>query len=676
MAGLRPDMQHPITAGALCGKVSRYLDAVNGPDRLLHPLRRVGPKGSGEFVRIGWEEAIARVATGLERSLAQAGPESILPYYFAGTMGLVQGWTLGPRLFRHLGASRLLTTICSAAYTSAAQHTLGASVGYDPEDLEHARLILLWGMNPLNSAVHQWKFISRARAQGAHVVAIDPIRTDSAARCDQHIAPLPGTDGALALGLMRAVVDAGAEDRPWLEAHTVGWPSLEARLTDWPVERAAEICGLDVAVVRSLGSRLAETRPTAIRVGLGLQRHGGAGAACRAILAIPALTGDWRHVGGGVVGSTGGLQPFAVDETVEPADMPAPPARSVNMSRVGEALTTLDDPPILAMVVFNANPAASNPNQRLLREGLEREDLFTVVLEQRLTDTSDYADVVLPVTMQPEHLDLSGAYGHLYVQWNEPAVAPPGECLPNTEVFRRIARALGLTHPRLYDSDEEIARQLLDTPHARRRGLSVESLRQHGWQRGGPFDRGGAPYANGGFPTPSGKVELWSQRLETTELDPLIGYTPPHEIGDPDLARRYPLVLMAPAGRFFLNSTFGSIKFHQDRMGPPVVHLNPDDARVRRLADGDQIRVFNSRGSFMAEVLIDDAPRPGVAFLYKNHWPKLLGGRVNSNQTTPERDADMGGSPTFHDNRVEVEAVRVGGPAAQELALPGSLRGI
>ena len=406
MTRLRPDMQHPITAGALCGKVSRYLDAVNGPDRLLHPLRRVGPKGSGAVVRIGWDEAIERVAAGLQRSLDQAGPESILPYYFAGTMGLVQGWTLGPRLFRHLGASRLLTTICSAAYTAAAQHTLGASVGYDPEDLAHARLVLLWGMNPLNAAVHQWKFISQARARGAHVVAIDPIRTDSAARCDEHVAPLPGTDGALALGLMRAVLDAGAADRPWLAAHTVGWPSLEERLADWPVERAAEICGLDVGVVRSLGSRLAETRPTAIRVGLGLQRHGGAGAACRAILAIPALTGDWRHVGGGVVGSTGGLQPFALDQTVEPADMPAPPARSINMSRVGEALSALDNPPILAMVVFNANPAASNPNQRLLRKGLEREDLFTVVLEQRLTDTAGYADVVLPVTMQPEHLDL------------------------------------------------------------------------------------------------------------------------------------------------------------------------------------------------------------------------------------------------------------------------------
>jgi anaerobic selenocysteine-containing dehydrogenase len=654
---LRGDRQHPFTAGALCGKVNRYLDAVYDPDRLLHPLGRVGPKGEGRFERITWDEAIARTVEGLRAALDRHGPEAILPYYYAGTMGRIQGWTLGPRLFRALGASRLLLNLCSGAASAANDATLGAPVGYDPEDVVHSKLLILWGTNPLNANVHQWKFVLEARRRGAHLVAIDPIRTDSAARCDEHVALLPGTDAALALGLMRAVVDSGTADRDWLDRHTVGWPALEERLGDWPVERAAQVCGLEVAVVRGLGERLAATRPTAIRVGLGLQRHGGAGAAVRAILAIPAVTGDWRHVGGGALSLTSGHFPYDTAAVVSPPDLLQPPARTLNMSRLGEALTTLDEPPVTAMVVFGANPAASNPNQNSVRQGLARDDLFLAVLEQRLTDTTDYADVVLPVTMQPEHMDLFGAYGHLYVAWNEPAIPAPGECLPNTEVFRRIARALGLEHPRLYDSDLELGRQLLDTDACRERGITLELLRERGWLRASGFDVGTAPFANGGFPTASGKVELWSERLAAQGLDPLVGYVPPHEIVDGELAERYPLVLMAPAGRFFLNSTFASIGWHRSKMGPVQVHLHPEDAEARGLADGDEIRVRNDRGSFLARALVDDAARPGVAFLFKSHWPKLVEGGANANATTPERDADLAGAPTFHDNRVEIEPV-------------------
>lgn len=654
---LRGDRDHPFTAGALCGKVNRYLDAVYAPDRLLHPLRRVGRKGEGRFERISWDEALAEVAEGLQGAIDRHGPESLLPYFYAGTMGRIQGWSLGPRLFRHLGASRLLTNLCSGAASAAAAVTLGGSVGYDPEDLVHARLVLLWGMNPLNANVHQWKFLLEARERGAHVVAIDPLRSESAARCDEHVAPLPGTDAALALGLMRAVLDEGVEDRDYLDRYTVGWPQLEERLAEWPVERAADVCGLDVDVVRRLGHRLAGTRPTAIRVGLGLQRHGGAGAAVRAILSIPALTGDWRHVGGGALAMTSGHMPYADSELVAPAGMPAPKGRVVNMSRLGDALTELADPPVAAIVVFNANPAASNPNQNRVRCGLARDDLFTVVLEQRLTDTTDFADIVLPVTMQPEHADLYGAYGHMYVAWNEPAIEPPGECLPNTEVFRRLAAALGLEHPRLFDSDVELARQLLDTDACRERGITLETLRERGWMRAAGFPRGVAPFAEGGFPTPSGKVELWSETLAARGQDPLVGFVPPHEVLDEELAARYPLVLMAPAGRFFLNSTFGSIDWHRGKMGGIRVHVHPDDAAARGLEEGDGIRIFNDRGAFVGQVTIDDAARPGVAFLHKSHWPKLVEGGTNANATTPDRDADMGGAPTFHDNRVEIEPV-------------------
>jgi anaerobic selenocysteine-containing dehydrogenase len=654
---LRGDRDHPFTAGALCGKVNRYLDAVYGPDRLMHPLRRTGRKGEGRFEQISWEDALERVAAGLQRAIDEHGPESILPFYYAGTMGRIQGWTLGQRLFRHLGASKLLANLCSGAASEACDVTLGGSVGYDPEDIVHANLVILWGTNPLNANVHQWKFLLEARERGAHIVAIDPIRSESAARCHEHIAPLPGTDAALALGLMRAVVDHGAADRDWLERYTIGWPELEARLADWPVERAAQTCGLDVDVVAALGRRLAETRPTAIRVGLGLQRHAGAGAAIRAILSIPAVTGDWRHVGGGVLAMTSSHFPYSVPPVVKPADMPAPPARTINMSRLGEALTELDDPPVAAMVVFNANPGASNPNQNRVRRGLAREDLFTVVLEQRLTDTTDFADVVLPVTMQPEHRDIFGSYGHLYLAWNEPAIGAPGECLPNTEVFRRLARAMGLTEPRLFDSDLELARQLLDTDACRERGITLERLRERGWMRAAGFSRGTAPFAEGGFPTESGKVELVSERLAAKGQDPLVGYVAPHEVLDEELAGRFPLVLMAPAGRFFLNSTFASIDWHRRKMGPIEVHLHPHDATARGLVDGDGIRIFNDRGEFLGQALIDDAARPGVAFMYKSHWPKLVEGGANANATTPEHDADMAAAPTFHDNRVEIARV-------------------
>jgi anaerobic selenocysteine-containing dehydrogenase len=652
---LRGSREHPFTAGALCGKVNRYLDALYDPERLLHPLKRTGAKGEGRFEQVTWEEALELVAAGIREAIDRHGPESVLPYYYAGTMGLIQGWTLGPRLFRALGASRLQTTICDAAASEALKLTLGGPVGFDPEDIPNAKLVVLWGTNVLSTNVHQWKFILGARDEGAHVVAIDPLRTDTAARCDEHVAPLPGTDAALALGLMRVVLDERAEDRDWLDGYTLGWPQLEERLGEWPVDRAAEVCGLDVDAVRALGRRLAHTRPTAIRVGLGLQRHGGAGAAIRAILSIPAVTGDWRHVGGGVLSETLGHFPHDVAQVVAPPDLPATSSRSVNMSRLGHALAELDDPPVAALVVFDANPAASNPDQNGVRAGLAREDLFTVVLEQRLTDTTDFADVVLPVTMQPEHHDLIASYGHNYLAWNEPAIEPPGECLTNTEVFRRIARALGLEHPRLYDDDLDLGRQLLDSEACRERGITLEALRDQGWLRAADFPVGVAPFAGGGFPTPSGKVELSSERLGERGLDPLVGYVPSHEIADEALAERYPLALLSTAARFFVNSTFASIPWHHGKVGAIRIHLNPGDAAARGIEEGDRVRVRNDRGSFEGEAVLTDATRPGVVFTYKSHWPKLVEGGMNPNATTPQRDADLGGSPTFQDNRVEVE---------------------
>jgi anaerobic selenocysteine-containing dehydrogenase len=651
---IRGDSDHPFTRGALCGKVNRYLDAVNGPDRLTYPMVRVGPKGVGpeSFERATWPEAVERVAAGLRATIDRDGPQAILPFYFAGTMGHVQGWTMGPRLFAHLGASRLRTTICTAAATEAMRSIYGGSVGFEPESIVDARLILLWGANVLSTNLHQWPFIQEAQARGAHVVAIDPLRTDTAARCDEHLAPWPGTDAALAMGLMRQVLDAGAVDREWVGAHTVGWPELEARLTEWPVERAAAECRLDVDVIRRLGDRIAATRPTAVRVGLGLQRHYGAGQTIRAILALPLLTGDFRYPGGGALCMTGGHHRINESRVVRPAGMPAPPARSINMSRLAAVLTGEADPPVTSLVVFNANPAATVPDQSRTRAGLLRDDLFTTVLEQRWTDTCDYADVVLPATMQPEHLDLHSSYGHHYTTLNPPATQPPGEALPNTEIFRRIAAALGLDHPRLRDSDEDLVRQLLaGTP------VTYEELRERVYLRTTGVPAGSAPFAAGGFPTPGGRARLVDRQLSRQGVDPLVGYTPPAESVDEELARRWPLVLVAPAGRFFMNSTFASLPWHARKMGPPRVHLHPDDAKARELEDGGAVRVFNDRGSFLATVAVDEATRPGLAFTYKAYWARLSPGGGNVNAVTAVRDTDLGGGPTFHDTRVEVEAV-------------------
>ena len=650
VVSIRGNKAQPFTHGALCGKVNRYLDHLNG-DRVLHPLVRTGAKGEGRFARVSWDDALDRVAEGLQRTIDRHGPEAILPFFFAGSMGMIQAFGLPQRILYALGTSRLDTTICTAAWRAAAIATIGGEVCIDPETLPAARLIVIWGANPLSTGIHVWKYVLEARAAGAYVVCIDPLRSPTAERCDEHVAPRPGTDAALALGLMRVIRDAGAADEEWLAAHAVGWPELAARLDEWPVERAAAICGLPEDVVRALGDRLATTRPSAVMVGLGLQRHGGAGSAVRAIMAIPALTGDWRHVGGGLSGMTGDHFPsFSAYAGATAAGVTYPRSRVVNMSRLGHALHELRDPPVDSLVIFNCNPAATSPDARRVRAGMLRDDLFTVVLEQRMTDTADLADVVLPATMQPEHADLHDSYGHLYLSWNEPAVAAPGECLPNSEILRRIAARLGFDHPALQISDLEFAGEMLAQAD-----IELDDLRAEGFLRIGP-QRDSAPFAAGGFPTPSGRVELFSQALVDAGHDGLPTYQPPFEAVDDELAERFPLVLLAPAGRFFLNSTFAQLDWHRGKMGGPTIWLHPADAASRGLVDGDTVRCHNDRGAWTAALAVSDAARPGVCFTLKTQWPKLSPGGENVNACTPERDTDLGGGPTFHDNRVEVSA--------------------
>jgi anaerobic selenocysteine-containing dehydrogenase len=649
---LRGDKRHPFTRGGLCGKVTHYIDAVYAPDRLLQPLVRVGDKGVGRdaFRRASWDEAIGAAAAGIQRAIDRHGPEAVVPYHYAGTLGVLQAWSLGNRLFAHLGASRLGYTICTGAATAALGSIYGGKVGVEPESIARAGLVVLWGTNLLATNVHQWAFVAEARRRGAHVVCIDPLRTPTAERCDEHLAPVPGTDGALALGLMRVVLDQGAVDRDWVTQYVTGWDELEARLAEWPVERAAAITGVAAEAITRLGERIAATRPTALRAGLGLQRHAGAGQALRAVMAIPLLTGDFRYPGGGALCSGSGHHRLGNDAAGAPTDLPLVPARTLNMSRLAEVLTAPLDPPVTALVVYNANPAATVPDQERLVAGFGRRDLFTTVLEQRWTDTCDWADVVLPATMQFEHIDVLPAYGHHYVSLNRPAIAPVGDALPNTEIFRRLATALGLHHPRLHDDDETIVDQVLAGS-----GVDRDMLEAQGWVRGTGIEPDDAPFAKGGFPTPDGRARLLDRSLVRLGLDPLVGYEPPAEVLDADLAARYPLALVSPAARFFLNSTFGSLDWHRAKMGEPRIHLHPADAAARSLQDGDAARVFNDRGSFEAMVAVDDAAPAGVAFTYKAYWASRSPGGRTVNATTPVRDADFGGAPTFHDNRVEVE---------------------
>jgi anaerobic selenocysteine-containing dehydrogenase len=655
---LRGNPDHPFTRGALCAKVARYLDHARAPDRLLHPLRRTGAKGEGRFERISWDEALSEIAERLLAIRDRHGGEAIWPFQGTGTLGYLQGLEgrSGARLWNVLGASDHIMSICSIAGSDGLRYTTGSNCGMDPEAFAHARLILLWGSNPLTSHHHIWKFFAAARSQGAHLVAIDPVRTRSAAQADEHLAPRPGTDAALALGLMAEVVRHGAHDESFLRARCVGWDAFRERIAEFPADRVAAICDLPVERIVALGERLATTRPTAIRTTMGIQRHAGGGMALRTLAAIPAVTGDWALPGGGLAYSTSGYFQGDRDALVRD-DLRPHPVRSLLMTRIGDVLLEAD-PPVHALVVYGANPLASNPDTNKVRRALARDDLFTVVVEQFPTDTVDYADIVLPSTMQTEHTDVNDGYGHMYLAWNEPAVAPPGECLPHTEIFRRLARAMGLDEPALYDDDLTLARTLVESGHPTLAGVTVERLRRDGWVRlGHPHPL--VPFASG-FPTPSGKLELYSARAAADGHDPLPGYTPPAEAAAPGAGR---LALIAAASHWFLNSMFANGAVYAGRAGEPTVVLHPDDAAVRGLRAGERIRVGNERGSFEALLAVGDTARPGVAATTKGRWPKLLAGGSNVNAATEERDADLGGGAVFHDCSVWVEpAVADGGP--------------
>jgi anaerobic selenocysteine-containing dehydrogenase len=650
------DPAHPVTRGFLCTKVNNYEQRTYHEGRVKTCLRRTGPKGAGQFAPITWDEALDEIAARFKQIAATDGPEAILPYSYAGTMGLVQSESMDRRFFHRLGASQLDRTICATAGGLAYAATVGAKIGADPQQFKHARLIILWGTNTLTSNVHLWPDILEAKNAGAQLICIDPRRTRTADQCHQHIAPRPGTDAALALALMHVIFAEGLEDKDFLARHAHGEAELREHVKAWPPQRAAETCGLDAEIIVALARAYATVKPAVIRLNYGLQRHAGGGQAVRAVTCLPALTGAWRDQGGGALLSTSGMFPLNFDALQRPDLMPNPTPRTLNMSELGRLLNEVNDPPVRAIYIYNTNPAAIAPDQASVLRGFRREDLFTVVHEQFMTDTTDYADIVLPATTQLEHFDIHKAYGHFYLSVNEPSVAPLHEAKCNSDVFRLLAARLGFDDDCFRDTDEDLARQALDTKHPALAGVTLEKLRENGWLKVNVADDF-APFAGGAFPTPSGKCELFSAELAAQGLSGLPDFVPPAEsvVSAPEIAEKYPLALITPAAHAFLNSSFANMPKQLRQESRPFVEINPADAAPRGIADGDTVRLFNGRGACRLTAAVTERARPGVLVSPSVWWSKNSPGGVNVNQLTSQNLTDIGGGATFYDALVEIE---------------------
>lgn len=649
------DPEQPFTQGVLCAKVNHYLDRVYSPDRVLYPMKRVGPKGEAAFVRVSWDEALQDISARLKQIVAESGPTAILPYSYMGNQGTLQSASLDRRFFARLGATQLERNICSDAGGRGIMATMGATAGMLPEDIVHSRLIVLWGTNTVVTNLHLWPLIQQARAAGAQVVVIDPLKTRTAAVADWHIRPLPGTDAALALGMMHVMVEEGLYDADYVARHTQGFEALCKRLAEYAPARAAQITGLEAADIARLARLYATTRPAVIRPLVGMEHHAQGAMMFRTVACLPALSGAWRERGGGLLDYTAVLhyQAFNISR-VQMRHLEDRSIRKVNMVQLGQALTNpAMDPPIRALVVYNSNPAAIAPNQNRVLQGLRREDLFTVVHEQFITDTARHADYILPATTNVEHLDVLWSWGTTYVSLNRPAISPQGEAVSNTELFRRLAAHMGFDEPEFHESDEDLVHSVLDRDHPYAEGVTFERLWETGWA---PLKlpEDWRPYAEGGFPTPSGKCEFEAPHLADLGMDPLPAYVP----DEPVDAECYPLHLItAKSTQHFLNSSYANMPRQLRAAREPRLDLHPDDAAARGIRDGDWVRIFNDRGEVQLRAQVGDRVRPGVAAMPFGWWPAHSPGHVSANALTSDGLSDLGGGGDWHDTRVEVEGL-------------------
>ena len=647
---LRGNPDHPYSQGELCPKVNRFLDRVYSPDRILNPLRRVGSKGEGRFEEISWEDALDAVASTFHEIIGRDGGEAILPWWDAGTQGLIQMSSLDRRLFGTLGATELTGSLCGATAGAGMAATTGSGRGSDPTDLQHSDLIILWATNTKLTNRHLWPFIEKARANGATVVVIDPMRTVTAVAADWFLQPVPGTDTALMLAMMHVLIRDGLIDEDYIARFTTGFEELANRVARSDPQWAAEVCGIAVEDIERLATMYGTTHPAMIRTLIGAEHHENGAMFFRTLACLPTLTGSWKHLGGGLARSTGTYADANVDDSVFDPKR-ATQRRRINMNHLGRALTDRSlDPPISALVVWNGNPVVTVPNAELIREGLEREDLFTVVSEQFMTDTARYADVIFPATTQLEQMDVVPSWGHMYLGWNHAAIAPLGESVPNTELWRRLAGAMGFTDAELFEDDESL---VLSALH----GVDIDAIRSDGFVRL-DIPEEVLPYAQGEFATATGKAELFSESLQSEGHDPLPAYIPAEEsiAGGGPIADRYPLALLTPKQHLrFLNTSYTHLPKHGPREGAPFVEMNPVDAEARGISSGNRVRVWNDRSSLELEVRITDRPRPGVVAVPFGWWGSDHDGTgATANSLTNDALTDWGGGVAYSDTLVQV----------------------
>jgi anaerobic selenocysteine-containing dehydrogenase len=666
--------EHPFTRGTLCGKVSDYLDRVYSPDRILYPMRRTGAKGSGQFERISWDEALDMIRDRFTQIIDEYGAEAIMPCSYLGHEGLLNGLNVGDAFFNRLGATITERTLCASGTSTAYMMTCGLTHGTDPDTFSHSKYIILWSCNALSTNVHLWSFIQEARENGAKLVVIDPVRTRTAKQADWHIPIRPGTDAALALGMMHVIIHENLIDADYVEKYTVGYAELKERVSQYPPEQVAEITGIPAEDIITLAREYATTQPAVIRLGVALEKQAGGGQGVRAICCLPALVGAWRYLGGGLLQAP--MWPFPIRwDVIHHPEFIRSGTRVINLWQLGAALTGEMDlsPPIKALFVYNCNPVTQVAEQEKIVAGLAREDLFTVVSEHFMNDVADYADLVLPATTQVENLDLMFSWGHTYVTLNMPAIAPLGEAIPNTELFRRLAARMGFEDECFKLSDEEMAMAVLDWSAPVLKEVDMDLLKRQGYAK---LNIDLVPHAQGNFPTPSSKCEfLASAKVDSNfvlsafrqgygeyepgdALDPLPGYTPQREsaTSNPQLASRYPLNLLSAKPHQFINSCFANLPKHAKLQGEPRVLIHPQDATQRGITEGQVVQVFNDRGSFQVTAKVTDDTRPGVVVAPLGYWRKLSRtGTVNA--ATSPTFADMGHAAAVGDSLVEVALV-------------------
>jgi anaerobic selenocysteine-containing dehydrogenase len=677
---VRGDPDHPITRGGLCIKMKDFARHHYLEGRVLHPMRRVGPKGSAQFERITWGEALHEIRHRWTGIIDRHGAEAIMSYNYLGHLGLLNGLQVGDAFFNKLGASVSEKTFCTSGSCTAYLMTVGPTGGVDGESFELAQYIVLWGLNSLSTNLHHWPVIEKARERGAKIVVVDPVATRTAKAADWHIMLRPGSDAALALGMMNVIIEEGLVDQDYVDRYCHGYDDLKERCREYPVERVAELTGVPAEDIRRFAREYATAVPQVIRLGVGLEKNACGGQSIRAVSCLPGLVGAWRHPGGGLLEMSLWSFPMKGDEICRP-DYIRPGTRVLEMPRIADILNDRQlDPPLMSMMVYNANPMSQSPDQNLIRKGLMRDDFFLVVSEHFVTDTARYADILLPAAMQAEQDDLMPSWGHFFWTYNQKSIEPAGEAVSNTELFRRLADTMGFAESHWQRTDEQLMRDFIDWDAPVMKGASLEKIRERGYWRldiGDPMTR--TPHAEGNFPTPTGKCEFkttqadkgnfvvpaWRSGYNELQpgqpVDPLPAHAPLHESrgSTPGLAAHYPLNLISPKPHAFLNSQHANDAIQKKRQGEQSIIIHRDDADAMGIADGQMVRVFNDRGSFTGRASVGRDVMPGAVCAPSGYWASHSGSGTSVNAVTSTRLSDLGNAPTFSDVLVRVEPLTV-----------------